>query len=121
MKFPVRAGVELQTCKEEEEYHKRKCFPLRFGGFFNGSYSQRLMKLKYHCKSWRERLKGIEQVKQSGTQDKDIKSLSASRTWYVNRDGLIWHVYVRNSTDGQLNSLYINWNLKPEQSDTPML
>lgn len=34
MKFSVRAGVELHMEGEEEEYHKRKCFPLRFGFFF---------------------------------------------------------------------------------------
>lgn len=76
------------------------------------------MKLKCHCESWRERLKGIEKVKQSGARDKDMKSISATHTRCVNRDGLIWHVYAHVSTDRQFSSLYINWNSKPEQSDT---
>ena len=70
------------------------------------------MKLKCHCKSWRERLKGIEEVKQSGAQDKDIKSLSAPHTWYVNKDGLIRHVYVHDSTDRQFSSLYMEFEAR---------
>lgn len=78
------------------------------------------MKLKCHCKSWRERLKGTEQVKQSGAQDKDIKTISAPHTWYVNRDGLIWHAYVYNTSEKQFRSSYIYWNLKPESPERQM-